>query len=58
MRRYDGYPGWYGYRRRGPGGGRLAGFAALIGIALVTLALLLRAAGPLCPATGSGPSWR
>ena len=55
MRRYDGYPGWYGYRRRGPGGGRLASFAALIGIALVTLAVLLRAAGPAVPGNGIWP---
>jgi type IV secretion system protein VirD4 len=49
MRRADGYPGWYGYRRRWPGGGHLAGLAALIGIALIALAVLLRAAGPAVP---------
>jgi type IV secretion system protein VirD4 len=55
MRRYDRYPGWYGYGGRGPGGGRLASFAALVGTALVTLALLLRAAGPAVPGNGIWP---
>jgi hypothetical protein len=49
MRRYDGYSGWYGYGHRGPGGGHFAGFTALLGMGLLTLAMLLRSAGPSVP---------
>jgi hypothetical protein len=55
MRPYDGYPGWYGRRHRGPGGGHFAGLAALLGAALLVLALLLRSAGRAVPGSGIWP---
>ena len=49
MRRYDPYLGRYGYGR---GGGHFAALAAIFGLALVVLALLLRSAGPALPGSG------
>ena len=52
MRRYE--PHWNGYRRHGSGG-HVAGLAALLGAALLVLALLLRGAGPAVPGRGIWP---
>jgi hypothetical protein len=52
MRRYDPYLGRYGYGR---GGGHFATLAAILGLALLLLALLLHSAGPTLPGTGIWP---
>src|SRR4051794_36829229 len=49
MRRYDPYLGRYGYRS---GGGHFASLAAILGLALLAVAFLIRSAGPALPGSG------
>ena len=55
MRRYDRFPDGYGYPARASVARQLAGLAALLGLTLLALALLLRSAGPAVPGRGLWP---
>ena len=58
MRGYDRFPDRYGYPARASVTRQLAGVAALLGLTLLTLALLLRSAGPAVPGRGWWPGSR